>query len=121
MVQKSVASDAGSTARHVSWPDAYSTSKTAPQIEISLSNLKPFPQVSATFLGLLIFKNYNCLFYLGYMAVREQLAGSQFSPLTSWVLGIELGHQGCWQVLQSHLSVLLGATFQTVERTTVND
>lgn len=42
------------------------------------------------------------------VAVWEQLPGNQFSPET------ELGHQGCWQVLQSHLGVLPGAAFQTV-------
>lgn len=46
------------------------------------------------------------------MAVREQLTGGKFSPLTMRVPGIELGHQGCWQVQQRHPSVLLGATFK---------
>lgn len=46
--------------------------------------------------------------------VREQLARSQFSSSALWVPGIELGHQGCWQVLQSHLTSPPGATFKAV-------
>lgn len=87
---QSVASDAGSTARHVSWPHAFSTSKTAPQIEISLSKIN-FPQVSATFLGLLIFKIYNYLFYLGDTWLSEnslQEVSSLLSPCGSQELNL---------------------------------